>query len=308
MRYAMVGFGLAALVALAGCNLLRPGLGTRNDTPSVNYPPPTAAALVKYLDDNSQKVQSLRCEDLTLQASKGLGVLLHMDFQAKIACQGPRNFRLTAANPAGMDEVDVGSNPQEFWFWIKRNDPPYQFFCPYKALDDGQRVNLPFPFQPEWVLEALGMGTYGPAENYQLVVEDRANRFKLVRSATSPQGTPVRKIIVFNKYQQQGSSPQVTDFILMDAVKNKEICSAHILEVQTTPTGGLVPKRMELRYPAEGAKLTLRFTQTTFNAPLPETVFRRPAASQAYNLATGRLDGGLQQAGGPAPRYGTAQR
>jgi hypothetical protein len=291
MRFVFPCVGLVGLSLLAGCNLLRPG-SVRPDNSGVTRTTPSAAQLVQYLDDNAQKVQSLRCDELELTVARGLGIVQSMRLPATIACQRPRSFRLQARNPAGMDEVDLGSNDQEFWFWIKRNDPPYQFYCPYQALDEGRRVRLPFPFQPEWVMEALGMGNYGPADKYQVVEE--GNRWKLVqRNIISPQGTRVRKVIVFNKQLQKDSSPQVTDFLLIDDEKNKEICSAHITEVQRSADGSVVPRRMELRWPEQGARLTLLFSGAARNPQLPPTVFvrgRMPGVP-AYNMATNKLDG-----------------
>jgi hypothetical protein len=252
------------------------------------------------MDDNAQRINTLRCDDMEVMVQRGLGVVQKISLPGKVACQRPRNFRMDAG-AIGSSEVDLGSNDQEFWFWIKRNDPPYQFYCPYSALTEGKGLKIPFPFQPEWVMETLGMGNYGPATRYQLVVEP--DRYKLIERTQGPQGNMVRKIIVFNKWEARGNAPQVTDYLLIDDRTNQEICSAKITEVQTGPQGGVVPRRMVLYYPEAKVRMTLTMPRASFNTALPPTLFvRQPLRSgPSYNMATGRLDSqpsGFQRAGG----------
>ena len=109
----------------------------------------------------------------------------------------------------GKREVDLGSNDQEFWYWIRRSDPPYQVYCSYQALSEGKVTQLPFPFQPDWVLETLGMGNYGPASRYKLETEQE--RFKLVEVVRGPQGRDVKKVIVFNRRPARPGSPVITE-------------------------------------------------------------------------------------------------
>jgi hypothetical protein len=300
MRYVIPWVGLGGLLLVAGCTNSRLSvLGGGGSTLPSNTPTPTAAALVKYMDDNAQRVRSLRCDDVDLGVSHGLIQLANLPTQ--LACQQPRSFRMSA-KLAGNDEVDLGSNDQEFWYWIKKADP-HQFFCPYQALDEKRPVRLPFPFQPSWVMEALGMGSYGPPEKYEpVVVEGRREpeRYKLVERTRGPQGNMVRKVIVFNAVRQKDHYPQVTDFLLLDDATGKELCSAKILEVYRDAQGVVVPRRLQLRWPEEKITLTLRLSRPQVNAQLPAPLFvRRPLAGQpSYNLATRSWEGqptGLQR-------------
>src|SRR5213078_3787215 len=127
-------------------------------------------------------------------------------------------------------------------------DPPYQFYCSYNALEAGPVKYMSFPFQPEWVMEALGLGSYGPAERYTQEVDART--FKLVEKTRSPQGKAVKKVIVFNRRPVKSPEPQLTACLLLDDATGQEICSAHILETQYDPaTGAVIPRRLELRWP-----------------------------------------------------------
>jgi hypothetical protein len=305
MRHVIPWLGVGGLLLVAGCTNTRLGFlkGPENPPPNTARPTPTAAALVAYLNNNAQLVRSLRCDKMEMTAARGLGIIQKFDLNGSIACEQPRNFRM-AAQVAGNDELDIGSNNQEFWFWIKKL-APQQYYCPYEAMSGRLRIQLPFPFQPEWVMETLGMANYGSGADWQLTVDasDPPRWYKLTQHTKSPQGNPVRKVIVFNAREQRGSSPQVTDYLLIDEATNKEVCSAHIVEVQGEVGKGVVPSRVELNWPQEGARLTLRLGRASINPTLPGPLFvRRPLNGQpSINMATARPDGqpsGLTQVRG----------
>jgi hypothetical protein len=297
MRYVRISLGVALLVGVAGCpegsrlNLLRPG-GQANPLPAT---PPSKEDLVGYLNDNSTNVPGISSDDVTLTVYMGNGIGVPVN--AVLRAEGPRNFRMKA-KLFGNDEVDLGSNNQEFWYWIKRADPPWQVFCSYQALEAGQVKEMPFPFQPDWVMEAMGMGKYGSAEKYERIVEKET--VKLVEKTKSPQGVPVRKIIVFNLRPAAGDQPQVTDYLLVDDATGKLICSAHIKRRQIITGRGEIPREMELNWPDQKIKLGLTINAAKINTQIPPQVFLRTPMRgiQSYDLATRRLEG-MQQAGGP---------
>src|SRR5207253_1972708 len=111
--------------------------------------------------------------------------------------------------------ADLGSNNEEFWFWLSKAPKPYQYYCSYEDLKKGVPY-LPIPFQPEWIMETLGLGPYGPVERYQLESDDKTQTLRLVEMARSPQGTPLRKVIVMKARETKAPEPQVTHYLLID--------------------------------------------------------------------------------------------
>jgi outer membrane lipoprotein-sorting protein len=134
-----------------------------------------------------------------------------------------------------------------------------------------------------------------------MVVE--RDKFKLIEKTKSPQGKPVKKVIVFQRLPARGSQPQITDYLLVDDATGKEICSAKVTEIQVVDKLTWIPRRLELRWPDEKLKLTMRFNGATINHDVPQTAFvRTPMPGIAsYDLATGKLDASpnsFQRAGG----------
>ena len=290
MRHVATVLGLGVLVALAGCSSTRWGWVKNNDRPPASPASgdlPTAVQLVDYLNNNAGRIQSLRVEDLDLTCTQGLQ---SVGLRGVMVSQKPRNFRL-GAKTLGNPVVDLGSNDQEFWYWISKADPPYQVYCAYKDLNEGRVRRMPFPFQPEWVMESMGLGPYGPADKYKL--EHDADTVRLVEKTTSPQGAPVRKVIVFKRRPVAAPNAQVTDYLLVDDASGKEICGARISEVQVDRnTGAILPKRIELRWPSEKLKLALRMDGTVVNPQVSPLVFTRQTMPgvQSFNLARMQVD------------------
>lgn len=281
---------------LAGLGVLALALGCTNTRfnfikgPEQKAPPPsgypTAPALVGYLNDNASRLQTIRSVDLDLTCSVGMQ---SFGLRGKMISQSPRNF-LMSADTLGNRVVDLGSNDKEFWYWMSKGDP-FQIYCSYKDLEEGRVKRLPFPFQPQWIVDALGQGNYGPAEKY--TVEPDGGNLKLVERTKSPQGAPVRKMIVMRARPVQPPTPQVVAFLLVDEATGREICSAEIKETQIDrATGGVFPRRMELRWPEQKLRLAMRLDGITVNPPIPPEVFvREPMRGvPGFNLATMQAD------------------
>ena len=293
MRRATILLGLGLLLTtLTGCNGTRWGFLNIKDTtkpiPTPNGPTPTVASLVDYLNENSRRLQSVRVEEVDITASQGWQ---SVGARAKLVADKPRSFRMSASNPLGGPAVDLGSNDQEFWFYVMKNDPPYQYYSSYKDLEEGRVKMMPLPIQPEWIMETMGMATYGPADRYKLEAE--GDTLKLIEQSRSPMGQMVRKIIVMKRNETRAPAPQVTDYILQDVNTSQIICAAKINEVtQDRVSGALFPRRMDISCPPQKTKMTMLFNNTTIGAEIPATAFtrQRMAGIESYNMARGAVD------------------
>ena len=299
MRPNLRTLGLGILIVLtAGCESTRWNWLERD---TANKPPPntgagvSAASLVSYLNDNAGRVRSLKVDDLAIDASidsKPFGL------RGRIFAEKPRNFRMKVT-VLGKDEVDIGSNFDEFWFWAAKNPDPRQFFCSYKDLNEGRVRAMPLPIQPEWVMEAMGLGPYGPPDKYQVDSQD-PKTIRLIERTKSPQGQMVRKVIVMQRQPVRLPQPQVTQYLLLDDATGQEVCSAHIITTTIDrATGAILPYKMELRMPTQKMSMLLRMDGLSVNGAIGPMVFQRQPMTgvQPYNLA-GLADPGLRPAQG----------
>ena len=285
MRIIWSALAVATVVVVLGCNsvpFMRSGQPTQGLR--VNSATPTAADLVASLNDNARRVQALECRDVDLDCTKAWE---SVGLRAVMVCQKPRSFRMNA-KVMGNTAVDLGSNDREFWYWISKAEPPYLFHCSY---DDYARAQTrkPYPFQPDWIIEALGISEFDPSKNYEVV--PAGNSIDLVEKSLSPQGQPVRKVTRLSRGQNR--QIQVTAHLLQDAAGH-EICSAYVSDVQQDPTtGAILPRQVLLVWPAERIKMKMRFDRFTVNPPLtPDRIallFNRPMLQNvsSYDLARG---------------------
>ncbi len=294
MRRATILLGLGLLLtSLTGCNGTRWSFLFNKDTttkpgPTPNGPTPTVASLVDYLNENSRRLKSVRVEDVDITATQGWQ---SVGARAKLVAEQPRSLRLSANNPLGGPAVDLGSNDNEFWFYVMKNNPPYQFYCSYKDFEEGRVKQMPLPIQPSWVMETLGMATYGPADRYKL--ETEGDSLKLVEQVRMPKGEMVRKIIVMKRNEVRAPAAQVTDYILQEVQGGQIICAAKINEVyQDRATGALFPRRMDISCPPQKTKMTMLFSNTSVGSDIPATAFVRQKMSgiESFNLARGAVD------------------
>jgi hypothetical protein len=315
MRRILVGACVGLLALSSGCGPFTNNKGgTVTDAAPRWNGVPKAEQLVAVLNQNAQSVTSIEAKNAFIQAKQdrdevGLG--------AYLACQKagrpntPPNFRLQA-ELAKMDEVDIGSNGDEFWFWIKRSPQPYVYHCSYADYPQvAARGGMPFPFQPEWVAQALGMAEYDPKAEYQ--VRESSKTYDLIERTRSPKGDEMVKLVAFHKAPRPGTSP-VAMYVLheYDGAKKQyqTVCSAVITDSQVVQLGGgrtaVLPEKVRLSCPREKMELTLDLGKLAVNVPFSQDrindLFTRRTLNniKSYDLARGpdQPASGVRQTGG----------
>ncbi len=298
---------LAALVltSLTGClntrfgNLFTPREREKDTGPLPAVPAKTA--LVEYLNANSDRVTGMRVENMTVSVSQGFRPPISLD--AKMLVEKPRNV-LFQADFLSKTMFSVGSNQNEFWFWNSQDRSPKQYYCSYQDFQEGRfPAELPVSFQPEWLLEVMGLGNYGSPERYTLESDNR--HIRLVEKTRTPQGRPIRKIIVLNRREVQIPSPQVVAFLLVDDSTNKELVSVKVTETQLAAVdasrAAILPKRMEIHMHQDNVKLALHFGSIKLNPEANPGLFVRRPLPGVESVDLGKL-------GGPAVQQTQSQR
>lgn len=298
MRATAVTLTVFAVTCLTGaqCAFLR--------TDKAAAPPPggvlpledrAAADFVAYLNAQANAVQSVRYDEVSLGYTDQEGWKPRLN-AGLLTCSRPRNFRLTAETRVTSKEVDVGSNDSEFWMYVKRAD--WFGYCSYDDFARG-KVSLPIPFEPDWVLQALGMSTYPDPQSttYAVDVNQKARAYTLTWDAKTPQGEAVTKTVVFAGDMARGEQPQVVKHVVQDANRTV-VATAEVKRVEPKLIGGttvLVPTHVVLEWPQQKAKMDLTLGDVKVNQPMTaeETAYfyTRPKYDgvKPVNLATVRF-------------------
>lgn len=115
--------------------------------------------VISAVNLNASRIQSYRTTNasITIPGVPGIPRL-----SGNIALERPRRLRLTANSLLG-DEVDLGSNDQLFWFWVRRNEPPALYFARHDQYA-GSAAQRMLPIEPDWLMDALGLAMFEPGD------------------------------------------------------------------------------------------------------------------------------------------------
>lgn len=260
----------ALATLLAGCvsgGWSLPSL--KRPEPCVLAPDITVEELVTHLNANVSRLHGWSSSDVRIQVPGPGGIPLKLE--AMLAVESPRNFRLRAKSLLG-DEADLGSNSERFWFWMRRAPQPYVFTARHDELHLVQE-RMPLPFQPQWLVEALGVVPLHPAEFSLQPHGTRAATVRLVCDRWSPAGRAVRHVIVVDTCRGHIEEHSLYDerggLIARAVFDHHKVCGL---------SGVVLPHRIQLEWPETELKLTLQLGSIHVHAhALAEQTWHFPA-------------------------------
>jgi hypothetical protein len=150
---------------------------------------PTLEDVVRVVNENTARVQTLTTNDASL------GVPMSPSLNTTLSLERPRRFRLRAQTAFTGPEVDLGSNDDLFWFWVRRNKPEALFYCRHDQFATSPARQI-IPVEPEWLIEALGLTEFHAVDQHfgpERVGEGRLS-IRTVRPTALGQFTKVTKI------------------------------------------------------------------------------------------------------------------
>ncbi|MEO1997104.1 MAG: hypothetical protein ABGZ17_17685, partial [Planctomycetaceae bacterium] len=215
--------------------------------------------LVAHLNRNRERLHSWRSTDVTIQAV-GAGP---MRLGASLAVQRPRQFRLIAKSLRGI-EADLGSNTDRFWYWMRADGTPYVFTASH-GDGDLVRQQLEIPFQPEWLMEALGVVPLR-ADDFEIQRHGLGDqRVSLVSMQASTAGPPLYREMIVDTCHGW-----VIEHGLYDA--DRQPLARAVFSEYAAHSGILMPHRVELTFPRNGQALVLRIGDVEVNPERMESV------------------------------------
>jgi hypothetical protein len=320
LRLALVALVLAPSV---GCTWVRENMGIKGHNEQAKGGSPmgrvSAEHLVGYLNAQADRLQSVSYAEATVSAREGWKPLPVL--RGNLAAAQPRHFRMVAEGGAIAAKVDMGSNPDLFWVSVRvPTQQPLFVYASHNDFDTG-KARLPggMPFEPEWVMQAMGMTRFPMAPetgSYSVAADERARTYTLSWPAKTPGGLEVRKEIVFaaDDADSRRNQPQVKRHVVRD-MKGKVICSAEVKAaktfevgaVQPAEAGGAAPQRkrvdvaqypteVELRWEEQKFEMTLKLDGARVNQSMSPEDTRRlfdlpnQAGVNPINLAEARFE------------------
>ncbi len=243
--------GTGGLVLGSGCGLL-----DRRPRPPifqpVLQPGASRSQVIEAVNNNSRQIQSFSTSEAQL-SGPGIPTLRN----TTIVFERPRRLRIQAGAIMGP-ELDVGSNDELFWFWVRRAEPPALLFCrhdQYASCDAARAV----PFEPAWLIEAFGITEFSPNERHQGPITRPDGRLEILTTRQTACGPTTKKTVI------DATTALVYEQHLYD-YRGQTIASVVVREHRADPLTTLVmPKVVDLQCPQAQLSMQVNLGNTIIN-------------------------------------------
>lgn len=225
------------------------------DQPRLLPPSPTLEQVIEVVNRNNGQIQSFSSARASIDGS-GFPSL-----RASLAFERPRRLRLRAETGLTGAELDLGSNDELFWFWVRRNQPPAVYYCRHDRIAASESLRAA-PLDPTWLIEALGIAEFDPAMPHQGPTPLPNDRLRIDTIRNAPDG-PMTKITILD-----GSQGWILEQHLFDS-RRRLLASSVAEGHRRDPLSGLVmPRAVRLNCPPAKMSLRIDLGNVEINRPL----------------------------------------
>ena len=274
----------AIVVPLSGCQLLSQFRAQPVNAPIAYTNMPTREVLLAKINENTEKVR---------QVSSRVRVLVDgmPHISGDLVVQRPRNLRLQAGILGVTSTgVDIGSNDDQFWIWVKSALPgqsPAIYYASHQDFASSQ-LQQQVQIEPQWIIDALGLVEFRPEDRHEGPYRRSDGRYEIESHLHSRANPVIRKTVIDAQYgwivQQAVYSPEGRLLAYVNSTKHR----------YNPEVGVSLPRHIKIHVPANGAQ-TQAMTMTVIASEYrinsltvdPEKVWSmpQPADIRLINLA-----------------------
>ena len=216
---------------------------------------PSKRQIIDVVNRNSALVQSYATNNATLTIA-GLPPL-----KTRIALERPRRLRLEAGTGLTGSEIDLGSNDDVFWLWVRRSKPGVVLSCRHDQVASSSMRQV-LPVEPQWLIDALGLLTFGPEASHSGPYQRPDGTLEIHSRWASPLGDRLKVTVV---EEAQGWVLQ-QHLLTGDGYHlASAIASGHAYD---RATGVSLPARIEVSMPPVGLSLKIDVGDYVINRPV----------------------------------------
>lgn len=250
-RLTVVLAGLCVVALAGGCRFVptvrMPWAPT---APVVFQTRPTADDIVRAVNSNSAPIRQLSSDSASVSAA-GFPPL-----RADLAFERPRNFRLRASLLG--PELDVGSNSDLFWMWLKHSPEPGVFYARHERFATSPARQL-LPLDPSLVVDSFGLLQLDPLAPYDEPRELGDHKLEIRTRLPSPDGDMTRVMVVHDQYGW------VLEQRLYDP-RGRLLASAVASQHRHYPESGVsLPHHLDFQLPTAQLKFTVNVSNFRIN-------------------------------------------
>jgi hypothetical protein len=205
--------------------------------PRVLSESPQQADIIQAVNANSALIRSLYTTDATMSVPGAPSL------RANLALEREKKLRLRAETALTGAEVDMGSNDELFWFWVRRNPPPTLYYCRHDKFATSSARQI-VPVDPQWLLDAVGLATFDPYHQHSPPTRTPNNNWEIRTTFNGPTGQMSKSTVV------DASRGFILEQHLFDA-RGTLMASALASKHWRDPaSGAIVPQQVKINWPA----------------------------------------------------------
>ena len=275
-----------------GCAMNRSGT---TPLPVAFDAPPSLAQVVDTINANSQRVQQLHSSNVQLSIPGKIGRLrAKLDFERSPTPErSPGRFRL-GGEALGSRQLDLGSNDEQYWMWVKQNKPPTVFWGRHSEFYRSAAQQL-LPVPPSFIVDAMGIVTIDPRSvtHDQPYASETPGLLQIRTRIPTPNGDLTRVFEVDQQraviVQQQIYDPSLRLLAVADASN-----------FTFDPLSGIsLPQTIKIQLPPANLAFDFEVDGYTINQPVDGSLWSMPKMDghQYLDLASPEAMQGLSMMG-----------
>ncbi|HMP05296.1 MAG TPA: hypothetical protein PJ982_03010 [Lacipirellulaceae bacterium] len=212
--------------------------------------------LIAAVNQNAQRIVTYQTHNASITIPGAMGVPM---LKGSITAMRPGRVRFVASTALTGPEVDLGSNDELFWFWVKRNEPPAVYFARH-AERPGSAAGQFMPIEPQWLLDALGMAEFRASDRHDGPLPGRdKNTIEVTSTVASPSGLMTKRTVV------HATKALVIEQHLYDS-QGTLLATAIARSHRFYPeTGAALPEVVDIRIPPAELSMTINVGTVELN-------------------------------------------
>lgn len=222
---------------------------------------PQLEEVVDHLNRNVEKLSSWRAHSVQIRAN-------NMPLHGTLAVEKGGHLRLQV-NTVVSHEVDMGSNEEVFWIWAKRMEPSY-VYCRHDQID-AARQTLGVPFEPEWLMQALGVAPINP-NGLTMQIDASNHRARLVQPVVTAHGHTMQKVMMVDLV-----NGVIVEHSVLDG-RGVKVAQARLEDFRVDrKSGAILARHVNLDWPQNKMSLVMNLGHVEVNPPsIPSQIWAMP--------------------------------
>ena len=238
---------------------------------------------------NAELIQSLDARPTIAVHSK----IMKVQADGKLGMVRPQNFKLELTH-MGQKKADIGSNDDEFWFWVQSEEDRSIYWCNYNDLESSA---LSVTYQPDWIMEALGLKPITPEEADSIRVQktDNPDLSAVVFPPAKSRGESYQRVMIVSNYTRRVKEYRICVVGHIETMLTQAVIPGYRdFDIEKSESGAFqrvyLPDKLRLEWKRDQLALDVALKDVIvnrFDPSLAEKLFVKPSIPgyQQVNLA-----------------------